>query len=83
MNLTASIARFPGIFTTGALIKSEHIRCHLMRQVTMALRGRVLGEFIATALCAMYILPIDQLHVLGIYHFLKAQNFPEFLIYVI
>ena len=21
---------------------------------------------------------IDQLHVVGIYHFLKAQNFPEF-----
>ena len=26
---------------------------------------------------------IDQLHVVGIYHFLKAQNFPEFLGYVI
>ena len=25
----------------------------------------------------------DQLHVVGIYHFLKAQNFPEFLGYVI
>ena len=26
---------------------------------------------------------IDQLHVVGIYHFLKAQNFPEFLGYMI
>ena len=26
---------------------------------------------------------IDQLHVVGIYHFLKAHNFPEFLGYVI
>ena len=27
--------------------------------------------------------PIDQLHVVGIYHVLKAHNFPEFLGYVI
>ena len=27
--------------------------------------------------------PIDQLHVVGIYHVLKAHNFPEFLDYVI
>ena len=27
--------------------------------------------------------PIDQLQVVGIYHFLKAHNFPEFLGYVI
>ena len=26
---------------------------------------------------------IDQLYVVGIYHFLKAHNFPEFLGYVI
>ena len=26
---------------------------------------------------------IEQLHVVEIYHFLKAQNFPEFLDYVI
>ena len=26
---------------------------------------------------------IDQLHVVGIYHFLKAHNFLEFLGYVI
>ena len=26
---------------------------------------------------------IDQLHVVGIYHVLKAHNFPEFLGYVI
>ena len=26
---------------------------------------------------------IDQLHVVGIHHFLKAHNFPEFLGYVI
>ena len=26
---------------------------------------------------------IDQLHVVGIYHLLKAQNFPEFLGYAI
>ena len=26
---------------------------------------------------------IDQLHVVGTYHFLKAHNFPEFLGYVI
>ena len=26
---------------------------------------------------------IDQLHVVGIYHFLKAHNFSEFLGYVI
>ena len=26
---------------------------------------------------------IDQLHVVEIYHFLKAHNFPEFLSYVI
>ena len=26
---------------------------------------------------------IDQLHVVGIYHVLKAHNFPEFLGYII
>ena len=31
--------------------------------------------------CVVY--TVDQLHVVGIYHFLKAHNFPEFLGYVI
>ena len=32
---------------------------------------------------SLSLLIIDQLHLVGIYHFLKAHNFPEFLGYVI